>query len=663
MINGKYFKSQKGKNLKLPAFGALALIYQLKFKHMKKTHFPQALNFKGKTFISFFLLIAFAFLLGCEKEFKTENSNEKEISTASLNQKVASVENSFKVMSFNIRHDDDDDPQSLDERKEIILQVILDNDPDIVGIQEFSNNWFEYWLVNEMDTEGYDAFTPDTSNESSEYGTPKAIFYKRDRFSLIDGDSFKMVYSEKRCGRWAILEDNNTNNQYFICNSHWTTVSSDERVENANDVIDVIQENYANLPVIVFGDFNAEPETTEISTIKDALGDNSLVCTHSESGETYHKWTETGTKKIDWIFCSRNLAFIESSVVETSYDDYWPSDHWPITATFIPAILGSTNFDIAGISASSKTSYYFADVDGDGDADKIYWNPTFDDGHTRVYFSDGDGTFTFAYSDSAGASQDSSTSYYFADVNGDGKADKICWDPTKNSGRTRVYLSDGDGTFTFANSNTNGTSESTSTTFYFADVDGDGNADKIYWNPTFDDGHTRVYLSNGDGTFTFTDSNTNGSSESTSTTFYFADVNGDDKADKIYWNPTYDDGHTRVYLSNGDGTFTFTNSNTNGTSESTYTTFYFADVNSDGKADKIYWNPNVYKGKIKFYLSNGDGTFDDPIYSLRGTSQSTDTKFYFADIDGNGKCDEIRWNYTESPGDYSQGTLKNYLAY
>ena len=114
-----------------------------------------------------------------------------------------------------------------------------------------------------------------------------------------------------------------------------------------------------------------------------------------------------------------------------------------------------------------------------------------------------------------------------------------------------------------------------------------------------------------------------------------------------------------VYLSDGDGTFTASSafSNSGATSVSASTTFYFADINGDGRADKIYWRPDLYLGKIKAYYSTTGNTFDGPIYSLRGTSQSANTNFYYADITGDGKADQIRWDYAEN-----EGNLRNYFA-
>ncbi|UAY56958.1 FG-GAP-like repeat-containing protein [Arachidicoccus terrestris] len=568
---------------------------------------------------------------------------------------LLSSEYPIKVMSFNIRHNDPSDPQTIDERLPLMVNIIKTNQPDIFGVQEFSNNPFRSNFVDSMSGNGYsDYWVVDTVT----HGSPKVIFYKNNRFSVINGGAFGLG-TDNRSAEWAIFHDQQTNEQYFFCNSHWG-LSAAERLVHSQNLADAIHDlNTGHLPVILFGDFNAQPGTPEITHLKneldltDALGD--------ELGEpTFHAWSATGKYKIDWIMCDRNFCFTSFKVITTNYNGYWPSDHWPVMATFVPAIFGTPNSDIHGTSASHQTTFYFADVDGDGKDDKIYWNPTFESGQSRVFLSNGNGTFTYADDHMQSASTSTSTKFYFADVNGDHKADLISWNPTLNSGHTRVYLATTGGTFsTSVVDNPGGISTSNSTTFYFADLNGDELQDKIYWNPGNFSGQTVVYLATGSGNFASAIlPGSAGASTAATTRFYFADVNGDGKADKVMWSPTLNTGKTMVYLSNGDGTFSESSSfsNSGATGLASTTKFFFSDINGDGKADKIYWNPANFSGQLKAYFSDGS-KFNGPYYSLRGTSESTATQFYFNDINGDSRADQIRWNYS-----LESGALRNYMA-
>lgn len=235
----------------------------------------------------------------------------------------------LSVMSFNIRHHDDTDPFSLEIRKEYILKVIIDEMPDIVGLQEFSDNWFETWMQQQMAAKGYGYYM----DEANSYGSPKVIFFKKDRFDLRNSATYQMKYTENRSGAWVILFDKQKQKEYFVTNSHWTTVSSEYRTKMAKDVVNIINQNNQNRPVICMGDFNGQPNTTEINVLKKTTQPK-LFNAVDESLKTFHKWGPTGSTTLDYIFYSAPFKLIEEKVIRTSFGQIWPSDHWPVMAIF-----------------------------------------------------------------------------------------------------------------------------------------------------------------------------------------------------------------------------------------------------------------------------------------------------------------------------------------
>ncbi|MCE4564671.1 endonuclease/exonuclease/phosphatase family protein [Maribellus sp. CM-23] len=291
---------------------------------------------KGRTFTLWFSygkyqfrklvpLILVLFVLACEKKLDLSGENEEQPGK----EEPVTEKKEFTVMSFNLRNEGKNDPQTLDQRKENIREIILDNDPDVFGVQELAADWMSEWLSQQLNEKGYDKYL-----SSGQFGSPKIIYYKRGRFTRTNQGTFQMEFSDNRAGTWVILLDKETNSRYFFCNSHWTNASSIDREKTANVVLNVVKANSKGVPAVVLGDFNSEPGSIEIGIIKNSSGLN-LTCAHGDKGNTYHVWTGIGTKKIDWILHSEELLVTRASVVTTSFNGHYPSDHFPIKATFL----------------------------------------------------------------------------------------------------------------------------------------------------------------------------------------------------------------------------------------------------------------------------------------------------------------------------------------
>ena len=203
---------------------------------------------------------------------------------------------------------------------------------------------------------------------------------------------------------------------------------------------------------------------------------------------------------------------------------------------------------------------------------------------------------------------------YAADVNGDGYLDLAGLDFASRALGVRSFLNQGDGTFeagpyvTLRNSSSGGP-------FQFGDFNGDGVPDFLY---TVGNGlgypyHLKVNLGNGDGTFlpgAIFDSFPPGVIPSPR----FAVV-GDFNQDGALDVAIQDEGglpnSTKVFLGNGDGTFT------QGLTIHTsplYGAVVAGDFNNDGKLDIIGVNrsADLKSFEFMFFAGNGDGTFWPP---------------------------------------------------
>ncbi|MEC1526258.1 hypothetical protein P9D43_30275, partial [Neobacillus niacini] len=109
--------------------------------------------------------------------------------------------------------------------------------------------------------------------EGGSKGEYTAIFFKKDRFKVMEYDHFWLSETPNVIGStswgnpvtrmvtWARFVDVKTNLQFYHMNTHFDHESSNARVKSAQLIIKKIDEFDPNLPIIVTGDFNENINT------------------------------------------------------------------------------------------------------------------------------------------------------------------------------------------------------------------------------------------------------------------------------------------------------------------------------------------------------------------------------------------------------------------
>lgn len=374
-----------------------------------------------------------------------------------------------------------------------------------------------------------------------------------------------------------------------------------------------------------------------------------------------------------------------SVMVGSSTDDSLP----PVTFNWSNNATGTFTFSqsLPGASVATKsflykerssadgnmiTTYYgdsfhgltMGDFNGDGKTDMLKLYPDSNPDKSWVGLSDGDGTFTFSnslpgastatnsyiqhgtagYDSATGALTDNKPGdrIITGDWNGDGLTDMLHLHPEPVPQYSWVALSNGDGTFTFsqslpgASAATNSYLDTTNQNIQTGDWNGDGLTDMLHLHPSSDPNDSWVALSDGDGTFTFSKSLPGASTATKSyltsgdKSIKLGDWNGDGLTDMLHLHPNSPATYSWVALSNGDGTFTFSNSlpysnsANNAHIHSGDDIIYVGDWNGDGLNDMLNLDPDSDSTKSWVAISKGDGTF---IFSqsLPGASEATDS--------------------------------------
>lgn len=262
-----------------------------------------------------------------------------------------SVPEPINVMSFNIRYDNPED--SLDNwkfRKDRAANAIRFYNVDILGTQEVLHNQLEDLKLRlpEYDVIGVGR------EDGKEKGEYSALWYKKDRFTLIDSGYFWLSETPEvagskgwdgaceRIASWAKLKDKVSGKEVFALNTHLDHVGVVARREGISLMLNKVNQLSDGLPVIVTGDFNSEPESDVIKHVTDPTDPEHLTDTRTASPIVYGpSWSYHDFGKIpyehrpliDYVFVRNGLKVLRYGVLAETENAAFLSDHAPVLVT------------------------------------------------------------------------------------------------------------------------------------------------------------------------------------------------------------------------------------------------------------------------------------------------------------------------------------------
>lgn len=269
---------------------------------------------------------------------------------------TATAAEPLTVMSLNVRGDfDGGEPtdkrdgwlsNSGDHRRDQLLALVRDADPDLLGVQEAYRN-----QVDELDAAlpGHD-FYGVGRDDGVEAGEHCAVYYRRGRFERAGASTFWLsetpgepsTYPGAACPRiasWVMLRDNdNGGRELILVNTHWDHVSAEARAHSGELIRKRLERFVAGLPAIVVGDMNATEGSEPLRRLRgDGLlvdGYRTVFPERAENERTFHAFRgDTQGERIDYVLHTKDFVATDAAIVRTNSEGRYPSDHYPVTAT------------------------------------------------------------------------------------------------------------------------------------------------------------------------------------------------------------------------------------------------------------------------------------------------------------------------------------------
>lgn len=276
------------------------------------------------------------------------------------------------VASYNIRNENNGDYKNGDgwkDRYTYMCDLIGFEYPDLFGTQEVRKSQIDDILARLSDY----AFIGVGREDGKEGGEYSPIFYKKERFKLLDSGWFWLAEDPtkpvlgwdaecKRICTWGHFKDKVTKHTFYFFNTHMDHIGIVARREGARLIIKKMQEVMsAKDPVILTGDFNVDQtsEPYQVFTQSGFLKDSYVAAAHRFAPiGTFNNFDAQlyTTSRIDHIFVSNSLN-VDRYAVRTdcyweplqtaeekkaasapqeinfkSYKRHCPSDHYPVIA-------------------------------------------------------------------------------------------------------------------------------------------------------------------------------------------------------------------------------------------------------------------------------------------------------------------------------------------
>jgi endonuclease/exonuclease/phosphatase family metal-dependent hydrolase len=264
------------------------------------------------------------------------------LAALSLVAKTSHAAADLRVMTFNVRLPlASDGPERWDARRDLLVETIREQRPDVLGTQELYKEQGDYIVAKLPDYVWFGM-----GRKGGDGDEHMGVFYRRDELRVLDSGNFWLSDTPDvpgsiswgnpfpRMVTWARFQRKDDGRTFVLYDTHLPYREQDDaaREKCAALILKRIAQLPADEPFVLTGDFNTTPDSTVHAMLTQHLQDAWLAAPHrSGPDKTFHDFTGMPDRRIDWILV-RGFNVKDIRTVTTHKGALYPSDHFPVVA-------------------------------------------------------------------------------------------------------------------------------------------------------------------------------------------------------------------------------------------------------------------------------------------------------------------------------------------
>jgi endonuclease/exonuclease/phosphatase family metal-dependent hydrolase len=249
------------------------------------------------------------------------------------------------VMTFNIRYGTAQDGENRwNARRDLLFDVIREQDPDVLGLQEALDFQIDEILAA-LPAYAVVGVGREDGRRGGEFA---AILFRRDRLQVAESATFwfsdtpgvpgsrSWGNSVTRICTWARFIDRDGRG-FWHYNVHLDHQSQPSRERSAALLRQRVDARSVQAePAIVTGDFNVGERNPALEILRAAGFLDTFRVQHPDERRvgtyTGFKMDNDAGEKIDYILVQPGAAVLRADIIRTARDGRYPSDHFPVVA-------------------------------------------------------------------------------------------------------------------------------------------------------------------------------------------------------------------------------------------------------------------------------------------------------------------------------------------